>query len=76
MALSADELQRTLAVIGRWRTDAEAVLDCPRCGRPELALFDRSARPIAEWYQLSCSGCGLDETIHIPLAPPAFGGPD
>jgi len=33
-------------------------------------IIDRSARPYAEWYALSCRSCGLDETLHIPLGPP------
>jgi predicted RNA-binding Zn-ribbon protein involved in translation (DUF1610 family) len=73
MALSADELATSLAVIARWRDDPEAPLPCPRCGAAELSLADRSARPYAEWYQLSCAGCGLAETIHIPLGPPLGG---
>jgi predicted RNA-binding Zn-ribbon protein involved in translation (DUF1610 family) len=76
MALSTDELALALTLISRWRTDAEASLVCPRCGATGLALADRSARPYAEWYQLSCKGCGLDETIHIPLGPPVAGGLD
>ncbi|MGE0025288.1 MAG: hypothetical protein AB7S70_16830 [Hyphomicrobium sp.] len=76
MALSPQELAQALAVIARWRTDAEAALDCPRCGQNGLALADRSARPYAEWYHLGCAGCGLDETIHIPLGPPVAGGLD
>lgn len=73
MALSADELAAALVVIARWRDDADAQLDCPRCGAAGLALVDRSARPYAEWYNLSCAGCGLAETIHIPLGPPLGG---
>lgn len=76
MALTADELRQALAVIARRRADAGAELPCPRCGEAGLALADHSARPHAEWYHLSCKGCGLDETIHIPLAPPPTGGPD
>lgn len=76
MALSADELERALAIIGRWRADAEAALACPRCSAAGPSIADRSARPYAEWYQLSCAGCGLDETIHIPLGPPVVGGLD
>ncbi|MCC7251698.1 hypothetical protein [Hyphomicrobium sp.] len=76
MGLSADELRLALAVIARRQADADATLDCPRCGHAGLALADRSARPYAEWYQLSCAGCGLDETVHIPLGPPVIGGLD
>jgi hypothetical protein len=49
---------------------------CPGCGQDGLVIVDRSARPYAEWYQLRCAGCGLDETIHIPLGPPVMGGLD
>jgi len=76
MVLTAPELAQALAVIARWRGDVEAALDCPRCGHKGLALADRSARPYAEWYHLACTGCGLDETIHIPLGPPVVGGLD
>ena len=74
MALTADELSRALALIARRQADFEAVLDCPRCGQDGLVLTDRSARPYAEWYHLSCPACGMDETIHIPLGPPVAGG--
>ncbi|MBN8910792.1 MAG: hypothetical protein J0H65_01800 [Rhizobiales bacterium] len=76
MGLSAAELAAALAIIARRRADSEAVLDCPRCGAAGLRVADRSARPHAEWYQLSCAACGLEETIHIPLGPPASGGLD
>lgn len=76
MGLSAAELAAALAVIAQWRTDPEAALDCLRCGAAGLGVADRSARPHAEWYQLSCAACGLEETIHIPLGPPASGGLD
>ncbi len=76
MGLSRDELLRALAAIARRRDEPEAVLDCPRCGVTGLALADRSARPHAEWYHLACPACGLNETVHIPLGPPAAGGFD
>jgi hypothetical protein len=76
MGLSADELRLALADIARWREDPDISLDCPRCKTAGLAVTDRSARPYAEWYHLACSGCGLDETIHIPLGPPVMGGLD
>lgn len=76
MALSADELRLGLEAVARRQSDAEATLDCPRCGASGLTLTDRSARPYAEWYHLSCAACGLDETIHIPLGPPVIGGYD
>jgi len=76
MGLSAGELQSALGRIGTWRANPDAAVACPRCGQPGLAIADRSARPYAEWYALSCPGCGLDETIHIPLGPPVMGGLD
>ena len=74
MSLTAGEMESALARIGTWRADAEADLSCPRCGRAGLQVADRSARPYAEWYHLACAGCGLDETIHIPMGPPVMGG--
>ena len=76
MSLTADELKAALEVIAAWRADPEAPTACPRCGAAGLTLEDRSARPHAEWYYLACAGCGLDETIHIPLGPPTMGGLD
>lgn len=73
MGLTADELRTSLEVIAAWRRDPDATCDCPRCGAVGLALADRSARPYAEWYHLACAGCGLDETVHIPLGSPAMG---
>jgi hypothetical protein len=35
-----------------------------------LGIIDRSARPHAEWYHLSCRSCGLDETLHMALGAP------
>lgn len=76
MSVTADEMPRALAAIARWRSDPEMTVPCPRCGADGLAIADRSARPYAEWYHLSCPGCGLDETVHIPLGPPVMGGLD
>lgn len=76
MALSANELGLALEAIARWRADSAAALGCPRCGAEGLQLVDRSARPYAEWYHLSCTGCGLDETVHIPLGSPDIGSLD
>ena len=76
MGLTADELRTSLEVIAAWRSDPDTTRDCPRCGAPGLALADRSARPHAEWYHLACAGCGLDETVHIPLGSPTMGDSD
>lgn len=76
MGLSPDELKLALEVIAIRHSNAEAALTCPRCSATGLSLVDRSSRPYAEWYQLSCQACSLDETIHIPLGPPVMGGYD
>jgi hypothetical protein len=76
MTLSADETRVALVTIARWRENPETAVACPVCSALGLSIADRSARPYAEWYHLSCAACGLDETIHIPLGPPVMGGLD
>jgi hypothetical protein len=70
VALTADQQRAAVQAIAAWRADPHKPVACPGCGKPGLALVDRSARPHAEWYALSCSACGLEETVHIPLAAP------
>lgn len=70
VALDGDRLGKATRAIAAWRTCPRTSLACPVCGRDGLAIIDRSARPHAEWYALSCADCGLDETLHIPLGPP------
>jgi hypothetical protein len=67
--LHHDEQDRALGLVTDWRLSGEPQ-PCPRCKAMPLAIEDRSARPHAEWYHLSCAGCGLDATLHIPLAAP------
>ena len=69
-ALPADKIGAALASITAWRLDPDQPVACPACGAPGLTIIDQSARPVAEWYALSCPACGLDHTLHIPLAPP------
>jgi predicted RNA-binding Zn-ribbon protein involved in translation (DUF1610 family) len=71
MKLSHDKWRQALAIITSWRLEPETAHPCPHCGASGLAIEDRSARPHAEWYHLHCTACGLSDTIHIPLAPPA-----
>lgn len=71
--LSPEEARLALERIGAWRLDSEAPVACPRCSREGLSVVDRSARPYAEWYALSCNACGLDTTLHIPMSPPPSG---
>jgi hypothetical protein len=70
MALDANQMREAVRRIADWRTKADAPVACPACGKAGLAIIDRSARPYAEWYALTCPSCGLDETLHIPLGPP------
>jgi hypothetical protein len=76
MALTAGEIRLVLERIAMGRAHPEQGVACPHCGRAGLVVTDRSARPYAEWYHLACAGCGLDETIHVPLGPPVPGGDD
>jgi len=67
MALDAEQLREAARRIAVWRADPKVSAACPVCGKPGLAIVDRSARPHAEWYALTCSACGLSETLNIPL---------
>jgi predicted RNA-binding Zn-ribbon protein involved in translation (DUF1610 family) len=70
MPLDAIQQRGALQRIAAWRSDPKQPVACPACGREELAIIDRSARPYAEWYALSCAACGLNETLHVALGPP------
>lgn len=63
-------IREAMAAITAGRQSPHEGTNCPVCGTPGLAIEDRSTRPHAEWYALSCTSCGLDDTIHIPLGPP------
>jgi transcription elongation factor Elf1 len=74
ISLPPQKLKLAMQRIAGWRqAPAEPVL-CPVCDTAGLQIIDRSTRPYAEWYALSCSACGLQHTIHIPLAPQVPGG--
>ena len=70
-ALTQEEAGRASETVARWRADPDQPLSCPRCGHEGLCVIDRSARPYAEWYVISCAGCSLEATLQIPLGPPA-----
>ena len=57
-------------IIAAWRRHPEKPIACPVCGAEGLRIIDRSARPHAEWYTLSCSACGLEESIQLPMGSP------
>jgi hypothetical protein len=60
--------------MGAWRANPTIGVACPRCNYEHLGIADNSARPYAEWYALSCNGCGLEHTLHIALGTPPAGG--
>jgi len=68
--LPAERTREALSTIARWRAAPAEPIACPICRAPGLAIVDRSARPHAEWYALSCAACGLEHALHIPLAAP------
>jgi predicted RNA-binding Zn-ribbon protein involved in translation (DUF1610 family) len=67
MPMTAEQQRHAIQCIAAWRSDAQRAVACPGCGKAGLEIIDRSARPHAEWYALSCPACGLDETLHIAL---------
>ena len=70
--LAPERLGKALAAIALWRTNGDQAVLCPMCGVSGLKITDHSARPYAEWYALLCGACGLDATVHVPLAPPSI----
>lgn len=68
-SLPGDLVRDALARIAEWRLAPMEPVACPVCDTLGLAIEDRSTRPYAEWYALSCQACGLDHTIHIPMSP-------
>ena len=71
MGLGPEDVKQALRSIAAWRADPDAPAACPVCGAAQLSIIDRSARPYAEWYYLTCAQCGLEETLHIPMSPPS-----
>ena len=69
--LTADEMAAALQRIYTWRGAPDDAVACPRCQAVGLTVSDRSARPYSEFYALACPACGMDVTVHIPLAGPA-----
>ncbi|MEL6298265.1 MAG: hypothetical protein AAFQ45_06820 [Pseudomonadota bacterium] len=68
MAILTDEkMRKAMRAINAARQGAVDDQRCPDCNAQGLLVEDRSARPHAEWYQLTCSACGFDEAIQIPL---------
>jgi hypothetical protein len=67
--LPSDKLRLALQRIVGWRLAPAEPVACPVCEAGGLDIIDRSTRPYAEWYALSCPSCGLQHTIHIPMAP-------
>lgn len=70
MPLSLEQTRTAYQRINAWRVAPVSPVACPACEAPGLAIIDRSARPYAEWYALSCAGCGLSETLNVPLSAP------
>jgi transcription elongation factor Elf1 len=70
MPLDVARQRTALQRIAAWRSDRKQPVACPACEREGLVIIDRSTRPYAEWYALSCASCGLDQTLHVPLGPP------
>jgi hypothetical protein len=67
--LSNAEWDRAHRMIAAWKNQPDAGHECPRCERGGITIADHSARPYSEWYELNCTGCGLNVTMHIPFAP-------
>ncbi len=67
--LNPEEWRRAHKVITAWKNDPAAELACPKCFHPGIKLVDQSARPYAEWFELSCDQCGLAVALHLPQAP-------
>jgi predicted RNA-binding Zn-ribbon protein involved in translation (DUF1610 family) len=67
MSLTPEQQREAVRRVVAWRAQPANPAVCPACGTEGLQIVDRSARPHAEWYALSCPACGLSEILHIPL---------
>ncbi len=70
MPLTADETREAYRRINVWRAAPSEPVACPACNAPGLVVVDRSSRPYAEWYALSCAVCGLSVTLNVPMSAP------
>lgn len=70
MPLAPEATREAYRRITLWRTEPAQPVACPVCEAQGLVIVDRSARPYAEWYALTCAACGLDETLNVPMAAP------
>jgi len=61
--LPPEAVQAAHAAIAAWQQAPDQPAVCPVCQSAVLAVVDRSARPYTAWFVLSCSACGLDDTI-------------
>lgn len=59
-----------LVSVAAHRSNPDRATECPTCLKPGLCVTDRSVPPHAQWFVLSCAACGLQHTLHIPMAPP------
>ncbi|MEW5962848.1 MAG: hypothetical protein AB1749_04740 [Pseudomonadota bacterium] len=65
---SAEEMRAALATIRAAERETGSQPSCPLCGAAGLTIIDRSSRPHAEWYGLTCHACGLNDVISIPMS--------
>jgi hypothetical protein len=66
MPLTPEQQREAMRRVAAWRAEPARPVACPACGAEGLRIIDRSARPHAEWYVLTCPACRLEETLHIP----------
>lgn len=69
--LPREKYPGAMAAVRAWRQNPGSVQACPVCGSKDLDIADRSARPYAEWYVLTCPKCSLEAAIQLPMAGPA-----
>ena len=67
MPLTPEQQREAMRRVAVWRGEPGRPVACPACGKEGLQIIDRSARPHAEWYALTCPACGLGETLHIAM---------
>jgi hypothetical protein len=70
LSLPPDKVPVAVQRIAAWRAAPDQPVACPACDASGLEIIDRSARPYAEWYALTCAACGLNASLQLPMAPP------